>query len=327
LLRVALGWLGSFWERDSSVELAVPIPGGDVWRYSQLLVDRGGQECPPHTRTVGAGERQILRCGRNDKLFSGSLLLVAAAEVVDEHLFYRLVVGHEDVADGVAAYEVADFFGEVFRVIAGAFEGLGHEYDLQTGLAGDVFGILDVAEEDQIAEAVHFGVGADDVDGFAYVAVGEGVADIGQHFFKDGGHVGEVAGIFGIDAAGSGLSAVREAKEQVADALETDHELHTGEEFAGFDGLDFSDKRGDGAVDFPVEGVEFALALAEGIEQWARAGGDALGRCTSRFLCQTTGFNRAPDNVMMGRFGSEAFDSGSTHEAIPSTRGRTTQTD
>jgi hypothetical protein len=31
--------------------------------------------------------------------------------------------------------------------------------------------------------------------------------------------------------------------------------------------------------------------------------------------------------VMMGRFGSEAFDSGSTHEAIPSTRGRTTQTD
>src|SRR5271170_5817143 len=82
------------------------------------------------------------------------LALVAAAEVVDEHLFYWLIVGHQDVADGVAADYVADFFGQVFRVIAGAFEGLGHEDDLQTGLAGDVFGILDVAEENQVAEAV-----------------------------------------------------------------------------------------------------------------------------------------------------------------------------
>ena len=38
-------------------------------------------------------------------------VLVSAAEVVDEHLFYRLVVGHEDVADGASADEVADFFG------------------------------------------------------------------------------------------------------------------------------------------------------------------------------------------------------------------------
>ena len=118
-------------------------------------MDRDGPECPPHT-TV--------------------LTLVAAAEVVDEHLLDGLVVGHEDVADGVSADEVADFFGEIFGVIAGALEGLGHEDDLQAGLAGDVFGILDVAEEDEVAEAVHFGVGAEDVDGFADVAGGEGVA-------------------------------------------------------------------------------------------------------------------------------------------------------
>jgi hypothetical protein len=60
---------------------------------------------------------------------------------------------------------------------------------LQAGLAGDVFGILDMAEEDEVAEAIHFRVGADDVDGFADVASGEGVADVGQHFFEDGGHV------------------------------------------------------------------------------------------------------------------------------------------
>ncbi len=102
--------------------------------------------------------------------FRRQLGLFAAAEVVDEHLFDGLVVGFEDVADGVAADEVADFFGEILGVIAGAFERLGHEDDLQAGLAGDVFGILDVAKEDQIAEAIDFRIGAEDVDGFADVA-------------------------------------------------------------------------------------------------------------------------------------------------------------
>ena len=111
------------------------------------------RQCPPHT-TV--------------------LTLVAAAEVIDEHLFDGFVIGDQDVADGVAADDVADFFGQVFGVITGALEGLSHEDDLQTGLAGNVFWILDVAEENQVAEAVHLGVGAEDVDGFADVAAGEG---------------------------------------------------------------------------------------------------------------------------------------------------------
>ena len=101
-----------------------------------------------------------------------------------------------------------------------------------------------------------------------------------------------------------GLSAVGEAEQQVADALEADHELHAGEKFAGFGGLDFGDDRGDGAVDFHVEGVEFALALAEGIEQRAGTGGDAFGGGAGGFFGQTTGFDGAADDVMMGRFGS-----------------------
>jgi hypothetical protein len=40
---------------------------------------------------------------------------------VNKHLFQRLV-GHQDMADGVATNEMADFFGNVLGVIAGAFE-------------------------------------------------------------------------------------------------------------------------------------------------------------------------------------------------------------
>ena len=120
-------------------------------------------------------------------------MLIAAAEVVDEHLFDGLVVGDEDVAYGVSADDVADFLGEIFGVIAGALEGLRHEDDLQAGLTGDVFRILDVPEEDEVAEAVHFGVGAEDVDGFADLTRGERIAAVGEHFFEDGRHLREVA--------------------------------------------------------------------------------------------------------------------------------------
>jgi len=106
-------------------------------------------------------------------------VVVAAAEVVDEHLFYGLVVGHEDVTDGMAADYVADFFGEIFGVVAGSFEGLSHEDDLEAALARDVLRILDVAKEDEVAEAVDFGVGAENVDGLADVAGREGLANVG----------------------------------------------------------------------------------------------------------------------------------------------------
>src|SRR3984885_13726456 len=90
---------------------------------------------------------------------------VAATEVVDEHLLDRFVVGDEDVADGVSADEVANFFGKILSVIARALEGLRHEDDLQASLAGNVLGILDVAKEDEIAQAIHLCVCTEDIDG------------------------------------------------------------------------------------------------------------------------------------------------------------------
>src|SRR5579863_3811292 len=152
-------------------------------------------------------------------------MLVAATKIVNKHLFDGLVVGHEDVADGVSADEVADFLGKILGVVAGAFERLGHEDDLQAGLAMNVLGILNVAEENEIAQAIHFGVGAKNINGLGDFAVGKCGPAIGEHFLEDSRHLGEVAGVFGIEAAADGLSAVGEAEQQVADALETDHEF------------------------------------------------------------------------------------------------------
>ncbi len=79
--------------------------------------------------------------------------------------------------------------------------------------------------------------------------------------------MGEVANVLGIDAAGRGLSAVGKAQQQVADALQADHKLHAGEKLTRLGGFDIRDNGRDGAVDFHVEGIEFALALAQRVEQ------------------------------------------------------------
>src|ERR1035437_2505012 len=74
-------------------------------------------------------------------------VVVAAAVVVDEHLFDGLVVGEEDVADGVSADDVADFLGKVFGGIPGGFEGMNYENGLEAGLGDGVSGILDGGKE------------------------------------------------------------------------------------------------------------------------------------------------------------------------------------
>lgn len=138
--------------------------------------------------------------------------VIATPEVIDEHLLYWFVVGDQDVTNGASADEVADFFGEILGMVAGTLKRLRHKNDLQACLAMNVFGILDVAEEDEIAEAIHLGVGAKDIDGLSHVATGESIGAIGKHLLEQRSHLSEVAGVFRVDATSGGLSAAAEAE-------------------------------------------------------------------------------------------------------------------
>ncbi len=80
-------------------------------------------------------------------------------------------------------------------VVAGAFERLRHEDNLQAGMVRDVLRILDVTQEDDIAQAVHLGIDAKDIDGFLDIFLGKRLADVGQHLLQHRGHLGQVTGI------------------------------------------------------------------------------------------------------------------------------------
>ena len=164
-------------------------------------------------------------------------------------------------------------------------------------------GILDVAEEDQVAQAIHLGVGAENVDGFADIAGGKSCAAVGEHFFEDGRHLREVARVLGVDASGRGLGAVGKAKQKIADALEADHELHAGEKFASLGGPT--------SVMAVVTPLSISMSsVSSSRSRWRSefssafgAGGDAFGSGAGGFFGHVTGFDGAAHEVVVGRFG------------------------
>lgn len=51
---------------------------------------------------------------------------VLTAKMFEVELLRRLVLCPQQMANGVAAYKVADLFGSVFHMVSGPFDGLGH---------------------------------------------------------------------------------------------------------------------------------------------------------------------------------------------------------
>src|SRR4051794_38148058 len=102
--------------------------------------------------------------GYDDGVCGDPSVVFAGPQPIEKHLLNRLVVGHQDMPDGMAAYEMANLFRQVFGMIARAFEGLGHEDDLQTGVALYILGILNMPQKDEIPQAVDLCVSAQHVD-------------------------------------------------------------------------------------------------------------------------------------------------------------------
>ena len=79
-------------------------------------------------------------------------------------------------------------------------------------------------------------------------------------------------------------------------------------------GLDGGNGGGHAIVDFQVQGIEFTLALAHGIEQRAGAGGDSFGGGCGGFFGHVASLDRAAYEIAVNRL----WDSdGSGHGLLP----------
>src|SRR5208282_6709197 len=63
---------------------------------------------------------------------------VLVPQPFDEHLFFRFVVGHEQMPNAASADKVANFFRQILGMVAGAFQRLRHKDNLQAGVMRDV---------------------------------------------------------------------------------------------------------------------------------------------------------------------------------------------
>ena len=149
---------------------------------------------------------------------------------------------------------------------------------------------------------------------FFDVTLGKRIADIGQHFFKNSRHVGQVAGILWIDLRSGSLSAGRKTQQQVADALEADHELHAGEQVAAIFLWSLRNNPRDIGIDFEVDGVEIFFALPNGIKTGHRAGSDAFRGDGGSLARELTSLHRALDERSAVWLGRRRFDAGSAHK-------------
>src|ERR1700693_5512073 len=259
-----------------------------------LRLSRAGGDCRFARGEPGSPARLDGRDTRPSTVISYLLRLsVFVPQPFDEHLFFWFVVIHEQVANAASADKVANFFRQVLGVVAGAFERLRHEDNLQAGMVRDVLRILDVTQEDDIAQAVHLGIGAKDIDGFLDILLGKRLADISQHLLQHRGHLGQVAGILRVEAVARSLRAGGKAQEQVPNALESDHDFHACEQLPGFGLWNAGDSRGHTGVHFPVNGIKFFFALPDVVQAGHRSGGNTLGRDSRSLAGQFAGFHRS----------------------------------
>ena len=93
----------------------------------------------------------------------------------------------------------------------------------------EVFRVFDVAKKDQIAQAIHLGIRPENVHRAFHIARGKGAAHVAQHFLEDGSHVRQVARVLRIDPLTRGLRAAGKAEEEIANALQSDHDFHASQ--------------------------------------------------------------------------------------------------
>ena len=172
-------------------------------------------------------------------------------------------------------------------------------------------------QENQIAQPVHLGVGAQHIDGLFHIPRGKGAANVGQHFFQHGRHVREVARVLRIDPGAGRLRAAGKTEQQIPDAFQADHEFHAGQQLASFGFGHLRDGERNPIVDFAVERVEFLLALPDGIEQRRRAGRNTLGGRSGCILGNGAGVNRSFYQVRVGRLRHWSVHAGDTHRNFP----------
>jgi len=191
------------------------------------------------------------------------------------------------VADGASADEVADFFGDVLGVVSGALQRLRHQQDVNAVWSGAARLVLEMAEKNQIANAVDLAIAAQDGDGGAQVARTEGVRDLAQHRFNMGIHLDKVGDVLHIETMRNDAAAADKRGDEISDPLEVNHAFQAGEQLAHLLRRTLRQNARESLIHVTIEFVQLLLAVEDRLRECRRA--DGIRRVRHRSFCKLKG--------------------------------------
>ena len=87
-----------------------------------------------------------------------------------------------------------------------------------------------MAQENQVAQAIQFGIRTQHGQGAIEITLAEGVMYVAQHLLQPRCHQCEVANVLQLNAAAYCRGPVAAVQQQIADALQIDNELQAGQQ-------------------------------------------------------------------------------------------------
>src|SRR5208337_1535816 len=105
-------------------------------------------------------------------------------QLFNEHLLDRLIVGAQDVPDAVSAHQVANLFGKVLGMVSRSFQRLRHKQHMEALLARRALAVLQVAQEDQVAQTIELRIRAQDPQSLVEVPLAEGIVYVPKHLLE-----------------------------------------------------------------------------------------------------------------------------------------------
>ncbi len=177
------------------------------------------------------------------------------------------------VASRVSFNQRVEFLGQILGVIAGSFERLCHQEDLEARR-------IPVADEmflkQTMTDVVEFRINAQHLTGSFQIEMSEPVVNVFKHVMEDDGHLNKVAEVRGRNRMRFSVQAIRDAHHEVSDPLQVGNALEARQQLASPRFIHARDCSGQPLIDLALDLIEFLLAVADRQKGHARRIGQQI---------------------------------------------------
>ena len=183
-------------------------------------------------------------------------------------------------------------------MIAGTFQGLGHEHQIEARSVAlrQIFG--EMLLKQSMADAIDVFIHLQHLARTFQVERAEPRMDEVEHVAQDYRHFHKLAGVRGRNLCVARLHSHRDAHHEIANALQIGGALQARKQLASPRFVNAGDGSGKILVDLALDEIEFFFAILDGQESHPRVGGDEIAHVESGVAGDEAGFQGESSEVV-----------------------------